>query len=394
MQFFLPDMREEVGLRIDRLRRLMRESHVDALLASTTANIFYLSGRVYRGYVYVPLEGEPLWLVVRPDAFDARSRVVALRKPEMIPDELGRFGIPMPECVALECQEASYSDIVRLQKVFAGSRFTDASALLDKAREIKTPFEIAAMKRDGLHHVAVYERIDRCFKRDMTDLEFQIEIERVLRREGCIGYPRVRGDNMEINLGSVVYGPNADVPGPYDFTMGGAGFDPSLPVGADGSIMHPGHTVMVDMNGGFNGYQTDMTRTWRIGDVPDIAYKAHACSIAILRELEKTGVPGTRIGCLYERAVAMAREAGLEKYFMGHRSQVKFIGHGVGIQLNELPVIMGRNESELKENMTLAIEPKFVIPEVGPVGIENTYMVRPDGLDNITVFREELTPLE
>ena len=90
----------------------------------------------------------------------------------------------------------------------------------------------------------------------------------------------------------------------------------------------------------------------------------------------------------------MAREAGLEKYFMGHRSQVRFIGHGVGIQLNELPVIMGRNESELKENMTLAIEPKFVIPEVGPVGIENTYVVRPDGLENITVFREELTPLE
>lgn len=97
MQFFLPDMREEADLRIDRLRRLMRESHVDALLASTTANIFYLSGRVYRGYVYVPLEGEPLWLVVRPDAFDAGSRVVALRKPEMIPDVLGRFGMRMPK---------------------------------------------------------------------------------------------------------------------------------------------------------------------------------------------------------------------------------------------------------------------------------------------------------
>lgn len=393
MQFFLPDILPELKLRIKRLRPLMQEKHADAMLVSTNANLFYLSGRVYRGYIYLALEGEPVWLTIRPD-FDRDDHVKTIRKPEQIPDVLGQLGIPLPETLALEYDEDSYSDILRLMMVFKGSSFVNASPILDKAREIKTPYEIEQMRSDGIHHVAVYERITHCYDRDMTDLEFQIEIERVLRREGCLGFLRTRGNMMEINLGSLIYGPNGDTAGPYDFTMSGNGVSPSLPVGADGSIMHPGHTVMIDMNGNFNGYQTDMTRTWRIGDVPEIAYKSHNCSIEILRTLEKMALPGIRIGDLYDRAVEIAKDHELDKFFMGHIAKVKFIGHGVGIQLNETPVIMSRNNEVLKENMTLAIEPKFVIPEVGPTGIENTYRVTSKGLENLTPFREDLSDLQ
>lgn len=393
MNFFIPEIRSEISLRVERMRPLMREAGIDAVLASTTANLFYLSGRVYKGYVYVALEGEPVWIVIRPDVFDPDPEIVSVRKPEMIPDALGRLGRPLPACLGLEFDEASFSSVARLQNCFPETRFANASPLLDKARMVKTPYEIKAMRRDGVHHVAVYERIEHCYQRDMTDLEFQIEIERLLRREGCIGYPRTRGEMMEINLGSVIYGDNADEPGPYDFTMGGTGIDPSLPLGANGSIMHAGHTVMVDVNGGFNGYQTDMTRTWRIGDVPDITYKAHDCSIRILRALEKMCLPGTRIGDAYTCAEEIVHEEGLGKYFMGHKAQVKFIGHGVGIQLNELPVVMGRNNEVFREGMMIALEPKFVIPGVGSAGVENTYLVTKDGLENLTPFREELSEL-
>ena len=72
---------------------------------------------------------------------------------------------------------------------------------------------------------------------------------------------------------------------------------------------------------------------------------------------------------------------------------MKFIGHGVGIQLNEIPVIMERNRGLLAENMTLAIEPKFVLPGIGAVGVENTYIVTPDGLENITPLDEDIHEL-
>lgn len=389
---FIPaELEPELQLRHERVQSLMGKQ--ETLLVCGTSNLFYLTGRVFRGYVYLPRTGKPLYFVVRPGDYTPREDLIFIRKPEQIPAILGERGIPQPDHAGLEEDALSFTDTLRLRKVFEGALCFNASPLLTRARMIKTPYEIELMKRDGIHHAAVYRRISRLYKPDMTDLEFQIEIERVLRLEGCLGYARVSGPRMEINMGSVINGDNADAPSPYDFSMGGAGTDPSLPVGADGSIMHTGTAVMVDMNGSFNGYQTDMTRCWSIGRLPDLALKAHECSRAILRELERLATPGTEISLLYHRAEEMARETGLYDYFMGHRQKAGFIGHGVGIDLNEQPAMTARCHETLCENMTLALEPKFVIPHVGAVGVENTYVVRPDGLENITVFPEEITSL-
>lgn len=198
---------------------------------------------------------------------------------------------------------------------------------------------------------------------------------------------------MELNLGSVICGDNADNPSPYDFSMGGEGADPSLPVGADGMTMKPGTTVMVDMNGGFNGYQTDMTRCWSIGEVSELAVRAHDCSCRILHRLEEIGRAGLPVSDMYVAAVEMARAENLHEYFMGHAHKAGFIGHGVGIELNEMPVVMERNHEPLQAGMTIALEPKFVIPHVGAVGIENTYLVTETGLENLTPFPEPLTEI-
>ena len=269
----------------------------------------------------------------------------------------------------------------------------DASMALRKARMVKTDYEIRKMKEDGMHQAAVYSRIPHCYQEGMTDIELQIEIERELRREGCLGILRTAGSRMELNLGSVISGENADTPSPYDFAMGGEGTDPSLPVGANGVTLKPGTTVMIDMNGGFNGYQTDMTRCWSIEDVSELARKAHECSCRILHRLEEIGRPGLPISTLYSEAVEIAKSENLHEYFMGHRNKAGFIGHGVGIELNEMPVVMERNHEPLLANMTIAIEPKFVIPHVGAVGIENTYRVTETGLENLTPFPEALTEI-
>lgn len=198
---------------------------------------------------------------------------------------------------------------------------------------------------------------------------------------------------MDINLGSVIAGDNADEPGPYDFTMGGAGVDPSHPVGANGKTIKRGETIMIDMNGSFNGYQTDMTRVWRLGDIPDIAYKAHDCSRKILHELERIALPGIPVADLYNKSIEIVEKDGLKDYFMGHKSKVSFIGHGIGIELNEPPVVMAKSKDILERNMTIALEPKFVIPGIGAVGIENSYVVEDTGLKNLTVFPEEIMEL-
>ena len=76
---------------------------------------------------------------------------------------------------------------------------------------------------------------------------------------------------------------------------------------------------------------------------------------------------------------------------MGHRQHAGFVGHGVGIEINELPVIAPRSRDILAAGNVIALEPKFVIPGVGAVGIENTYRVTDSGpMERLTDAPEEI----
>lgn len=387
----IPDsFKEEISIRISKIKAEMKTSGADACLVGANANIYYTTGRFFRGYVYISRDSSPLWFIIKPSVFDADDNQYYIRKPEDIPAILKKLDLPDPSSIALEQNDLSYLDIVRLKALFPQAELLNGSLILKKARMVKTSWELKEMEEDGIHQTKVYGEVKDCYKPGMSDLKLQIEIERRLRLEGALGVSRVAGNLMEINMGSVISGENADNPGPYEFTMGGAGVDNSLPVGADDSQILEGATVMIDMNGAFNGYQTDMTRVWSLGEVSELAQKAHQCSIDILCKLEEAGCPGLPVKDMYQMAIEIVEKENLSDYFMGHKSQVAFIGHGVGIELNELPVITARSKDILEANMTLAIEPKFVIPHVGAVGIENTYVVTPNGLRNLTVFPEHI----
>lgn len=390
MKLISDDFKEEISLRIHKIKNELLKEETQALLIGSNTNIYYSTGRFFRGYVYVSVDDEPLWFVIKPKIYDLDQNQLYLRKPEEIPAILKERRYSIPSSVALEENDLSYSDVVRLKALFPDADMKNGSIIAKRARMVKTPWEINEMKIDGEHQVKVYGEIKDCYSPGMSDLRLQIEIEKRLRLEGSLGVSRVSGNLMEINLGSVISGENADNPGPYEFTMGGEGVNPALPVGANDSPILEGQTVMVDMNGAFNGYQTDMTRVWSLGEVSELTNKAHACSIEILRALEKAAIPGCPVKNLYEIAMGVVERHDLKNYFMGHRSQVGFIGHGVGIELNELPVITPRSKDIIQENMTLAIEPKFVIPHVGAVGVENTYVVGKNGLINLTVFPEDI----
>lgn len=380
---------EEQALRLEKVRGIMNDKRIDALLISDNANKYYLTGRVFSGYIYLPLKGEPIYFVKRPVTMKGDG-VVSIRKPEQIAESIGM--VP-PATIGLELATASYSKVERLRRIFPQSELADASSVMSAARAVKTAEELEKIRISGIKQDHVYRKIPTLYTEGMTDVELQVEIERESRLEGCLGQFRINGDDMELYMGNILVGDNADVPTPYDFAMGGEGMDPSLPVGCNGTVIKPGNSVMVDVNGNYTGYMTDMTRTYYVEEIGDLARKAHECSIAICRRLAELGRPGTEAKALYEEAKKMAREAGLHEYFMGHRQKAGFVGHGVGIEINELPVIAPRSRDILQENNVIALEPKFVIPKTGAVGIENTYVVTPDGLKPLTNTPEGLTSL-
>ncbi len=383
---------DEFMARLGRVRALMESTGIPSMLVSDNANKYYLTGRVFAGYVYLPLKGEPIFFVKRPVELEGDG-VVYIRKPE---DMAVTIGLNVTESIGFEFETASYAAIKRLRDIFPTSTPVNASGLLRTARSVKTPVEIEMLRRSGMKHTLVYSRIPGLFRPGMRDIELQVEIERISRLEGCLGQFRISGDTMELHMGNVLAGDNADAPSPYDFAMGGAGSDPSLPVGANGTIIAPGTTVMVDMNGNFDGYMTDMTRVYAPGSEPlaPLALKAHACSIEIHRELCAMMRPGTPCKALWQRAEEIVRDHDLHAYFMGHRQHAGFIGHGVGIEINELPVIAPRSRDIIAEGNVIALEPKFVIPHTGAVGIENTYVVHADSVEYLTTAPEEIVYFE
>lgn len=386
---------QEVLLRIGRLRgAAVAAGRTGALLIADNAMLYYLTGRVYSGWAFIPVDENvnPVWFVRRPVELTGKD-VVEVRKPEEIPSRLEALGISLPEAVGLEMDALPYSTITRLQAVFPGAESYTASPIVAAARSVKTPLEISMMERSGVIHTAVYHKIPSIFSPGMTDFELDVAIEHLSRLEGCLGQFRIAGKSMEFFMGNVLTGENADAPSPYDFALGGKGMDPSLPVGASGEEIKSGTTVSVDVNGDYTGYMTDMTRVFSYGDIPSEAKAAHECSLAIHREFRRMAVPGTKASDIYEMAARLAREAGFERYFMGHRQKAGFCGHGVGIEINETPVIAPRSRDILQAGNAIAMEPKFVIPHVGAVGIENTYIVTPEGARCITNAPEEIIPL-
>lgn len=384
----------EQQLRLSRVKAALAEAGIEAALISDYANLFYLCGRVFCGWILVSTSiDSPLYFLRRPDNLHG-EKVYKTRKVEEIRALLKEAAGTLPDTLGLELGLTSYSDAIRAAKAFEGMEIADCTGAMQTARAVKTKSEADLLRLSGERHVLVYRQIPKLYREGMSDIELQIEIERAMRLEGNLGQFRISGKSMEIFMGALLAGDNADNLSPYDFALGGAGLSPSLPVGADGTIIRPGTTVLVDLGGDFNGYMTDMSRVFALGDIPQTARKAHQVSIDIHRRVADEMRPGMEARLIYDMAKEMAVKAGLADYFMGHRYHAGFVGHGVGIEINEKPVLAPRSKDMLQTGNVIALEPKFVIPHVGAVGIENTYYMSDEGrLECLTPAPEDIIRL-
>ena len=383
-------MENELELKWRRIQQAMRQEEADGCLLTMNMNLYYVSGQVFNGYFYLPAEGRPYWFVKRLTVPET-NQVHVIRKPEQMPELFRDLNLAMPRKLLLEEDELSYNECIRLQHVFRAEATGNASALIRHIRMIKTPWEIEQMRISARRHEAVYREIPACYRPGMRDVELQIEIEKRMRMHGSLGYFRAFGSNMDIFMGSLLAGENAGEPSPFDFALGGKGIHASGPLGANGTLLREGTTVMADMSGNYTAYQTDMTRVFSIGKLPDRAYRVHRVALEIQARMERTAKPGVSCAELYRDALAMAGQEGLKDCFMGTHLQAKFVGHGVGLEINELPVLTTRSKDILQPGMTFAFEPKFVL--AGAVGIENTFLVTDSGVEKMTLLDENIIEL-
>ena len=384
---------KDLFFRQQRVQKAIREAGVDGILLTTDVNIYYMTGLVFSGYYYLPADEDPVFFVKRPDGLSG-ERIFSIRKPEQMPEIFTSNGWTIPQKALLETDEISFNECMRLQNVFQFRKISNASTFMRNIRMIKSEWEIAQFRKSAVLHASTYSKIPELYQTGMTDLNLQTEIERQMRLNGSIGVFRAYGPNMNIFMGSLLAGKNAETPSPYDFALGGGGQTALSPIGANGTELKEGMAIMVDMVGNYTDYLTDMSRVYSIGALPEMAYKAHKVSIVIHEAIKSTVKPGVACADLYNLTYSIVKKEGLAEYFMGTRQQAKFVGHGIGLEINEPPVLTPRSREILEAGMTIALEPKFVIPDVGAVGTENSYLVTKTGLEQLTTFKEDIIPLD
>ena len=308
-------LQPELKLRRDKIRVLMAQQEIDAALITCNVNLIYTYGRVVSGYLYLPLNAPARLFIKRPNNIEG-EHIYPIRKPEQLTDLLKECGLPLPTKLMLEGDELSYTEYTRLAACFPETTVVNGTPIIRKARSIKTDIEIEMFRRSGAAHAKAYERIPSVYQPEMTDRQLSIEIERLMRLQGCLGIFRVFGRSMEIFMGSVLTGDNAGYPSPYDFALGGQGLDPALPGGANKTPLKEGQSVMVDLGGNFNGYMGDMSRVFSIGKLPEEAYAAHQACLDIQEKIASIARPGVACEQLYDTAIQIATEAGFRDKFM------------------------------------------------------------------------------
>lgn len=377
---------KELANRIQKVQNLLQTSKADACVITSSVNQFYLCNKIFDGYLYIPAEEKPMLFVKRPEGME---NVQYIRKPEQIPDFLPQ----LPKLVLLEADVLSYSAVTRLQQALGMPQIQNISGKLREIRSLKSDFELQQLRACAKIQSDVYKQIPTLYREGMTDIEYQIEVETLMRKSGSIGIFRAYGERMEIFMGSVLVGDNAQAASPYDFSMGGNGLSPILPIGASGTRLQNGTTVMFDMAGNYNPYQSDMTRTFAVGEIPEIAHKAHQLSVELNSWIEANAKPGMSCAEIYNHSLKTAISNQLEPYFMGTVQQAKFVGHGVGLEINEPPVFTPRSKEVLQAGIAFAYEPKFIFPSIGAVGVENTFVVTESGVEKITICEEKIITL-
>jgi len=391
----------ELTSRCAKLQQLLQQNNIDGALLVQNSDLFYFTGSIQKGLFYLPAEGEPLYLVTR-DFGRARmesalEHVVGIRSTRTFLDHLDKYGYPRPLKIGMELDILPVLQFQRYQKMIPQAEIIDVSSFIRQVRAIKSDYEIAIMQDSAVIADKTYEYAKSIIEVGKTDLEIAAELECFARKEGHQGVVRFRGFNSEYYFGHVFSGADGAVPAFLDAPLGGLGTTPAVGQGASFKSIAEGEPVILDYIIAFDGYLVDQTRTLSIGAIDDRLKSAYSDMVKIQDKLYEIAAPGIAWGDIYQQCTELAFELGYEDSFMGAAgAQVSFIGHGVGVEVDEYPFIArGFDTQFLEENMTFAFEPKAVFPGAGAVGIENTWCVTADGIKRLTFANEnllELTP--
>jgi Xaa-Pro dipeptidase len=376
--------REEIEERLSRLRLRLEEDKIDGALLLQAVDVYYFSGSRQNAALWVPRTGSPVLFVKKSYSRAREESAVQDVRPFPASRDLPAFFGDKALTIGLTF------DVLPVQhkQFYAGLLqdhcFADISAQNRQLRSVKSAWELEQMRTAGRLLSRAFAEVPSFLRADMREIDLAAEFEYRLRKAGIGGMLRIRGFNQEI-FGIASHGPNSALPGCFDGPVSGKGLTGAAPYGPSTDTIGEGLPIILDYGGFFNGYIVDMTRIFVFGRPDTEIKRAFRVSIEIQAWLADNLVEGSICEDLFAGASRIAADAGLIENFMGvPGEQAKFVGHGVGLELDEMPVLAPKFRSPLLAGQTIAIEPKFLFPGKGAVGIENTFAVTVKGCERLT----------
>lgn len=384
----------EISRRIEKLQSKLKEQEIDAALITQNVDIFYFSGSSQKGHLIIPAEGEACYLVSK--SFSRAQKETALANVQFqesfreLPQKLQETA-PATKKLGLELDVLPVSLYFRYQKIFPDLELVDISPLIQELRMYKSPYELEIIQKGAEISRKMLQSVPGLLSAGKKEVEFAAELEHLMRNMGHQGAVRMRQYNQEVFYGHIMSGENLTYASFFDGPTGGPGLSPAFPQGPGWKTIEQGDTVLVDYVSVYNGYCVDCTRIFCLGDPPEKTQKAHQAALLIAEEVIKAAKPGTPCSDLYKLALEMAAELGYQDNFMGYgRDQAGFIAHGVGLELDELPVLTAKQHFPLAEGMVFALEPKILFAGTAVTGVENTVYFNGQNLQKLTHYPEEI----
>lgn len=341
--------------RIDKVRNKLTELNVDALLVTETVNLRYLANFTGSAGVAVITQNEAYFITDfrynEQAAQQAVGYTVRIHKQPIMAEVNDVLIANNVKKLAIEANQMNVTTYLHIKELFS-AEIVETQGLVEKIREIKEPSEIALIKEACDITDQSFEHILKFIKPGVTELEVANELEAFLKGKGASAMS-------------------------FD-TIVASGVRSSMPHGvASEKVIENGDMITLDWGCYYKGYSSDMTRTIALGSVDPELEKIYN----IVLEAHERVNSGAKAGMTGKEIDALARdyitEKGYGDYF-GHST-----GHGLGLDVHELPAISFKNEEAVQVGNVITNEPGIYIPGLGGVRIENDLLVQVDGVESL-----------
>lgn len=379
----------EINNRLKTVQEKLQRTDIGGLVVFQRVDLLYLSGTAQNSYLYVPAEGPPLLMVKRyfPRALQesAIENIIEIKSIKDVPKRIQDAYGSLPDILGFELDVIPVNDFAFYQKLFPEQTIVDGSGLILETRMIKSDWEIEQMESTAALSHKTFEFMKTEIRPGLSEMEFGAMAEAYSRTYGHGGKMRVRDFQTEGYAWHVLSGNNSSKLGVLDSPASGAGSSAAFPCGAGWKPLETNEPILVDFATIQNGYHMDETRMFAMGTMPQKPLDGSKAAIAIHNAILDELKPGMTAHDIFEFSVDAANKEGCDVPYLGPNGyKVTFVGHGIGMELIEGPILAKNRHMPLVPGMTFALEPKLVYKDEFMVGVESVFRVTETGTSLIS----------